>query len=97
MKNILKILLPYLLSFNFLYAITNCKAVYNCSTNARPPKNIATELNCTLPSPVANMPIIAKDVFEADEKTLKTYFGTGETVCNVLGWMNFGAEKFDTV
>ena len=70
-----------------------CDSDYNCSKKIDK-KTRLYGLNCTLPSPTANMPIIAKDVFEADRKTLKTYFGTGETVCNVLGWMNFGAGNF---
>jgi hypothetical protein len=48
MKNILKILLPYLLLLNFSYAITDCNSKYNCLTNARPPQNIATNITCTL-------------------------------------------------
>ena len=80
-------------------------AVADCTDKSSPYKckkiliidddgNRRIDLNCTLPSPNAKMKITALDVFEADGKTLKTYFGTGETVCDVLGWMNDGAEKF---
>ena len=55
------------------------------------------DLNCTLPSKNANMIIISQDVFEADGPTLKTYFENKETVCDVLGWMNDGAEYFKDV
>ena len=54
-------------------------------------------LTCTLPK-MDTFTITAPDVFNLDEKgkpsTLKKYFETNNTVCDVLGWMNDGAEKF---
>ena len=92
MKLSFKIFISFIVPF-LLNAQTpcnnTCKRIVDIDTN-----QLTGDLNCTLTSSVANMPIIAKDVFEADGKTLKTYFGTGETVCNVLGWMNFGAGNF---
>ena len=78
-----------ILLIQFAYAsectsVTKCEAPFiyiDIKTNT-----LKGDLTCAPP----NMPtfiITALDVFEADGKTLKTYFGAGETVCDVLGWM----------
>ena len=54
-------------------------------------KKIATELTCTLPN-MPKMKITAVDVLDKNGG-LKYYFGTGKTVCDVLGWMNEGMSR----
>lgn len=88
----MKYLLIIFLFIGFLYADNNCSSFFNCESNARPPKNIATNLQCTLPS-LPSAKIDAIDVFDTSGELLKTYFGTGETVCDVLVWMREGAAK----
>jgi len=97
MKNIIQFIMFILLSSVISYA--SCYDKYKC----QPKSEIDTETkqriyslkNCRLPN-MDTMPINAVDVFESDG-TLKTYFGTGETVCDVLGWMDEGAKKFSVV
>ena len=97
MKYIIKIFIVLLLLNNIAEAEL-CSSVYDCNATIDNQTGRPTgDLTCTLPSTNTNMHIIALDVFEADGTTLKTYFGTGENVCNVLGWMDDGAKKFTEV
>ena len=60
-----------------------CPSNYHCKVVPGKDTPELVNLTCTLPN-MDTMPINAVDVFESDG-TLKTYFGTGETVCDVLG------------
>ena len=91
-----KIFLSILILCSFSIA-DSCSSKYNCTKKPNSKYKYKFDYHCTLPSKNATMPITAKDVFESDGKTLKKYWGTGENVCNVLGWMNDGAEKFTKV
>ena len=96
MKNfIYKFILYSLVTPIILMANLECLIPYKCITDYTTIDGVdyPQELrNCRLPN-MDTMPINPVDVFESDG-TLKTYFGTGETVCDVLGWMNEGAGKF---
>ena len=100
MNQLVKNIIIMIFLISNLHSVENCLSKYNCQLDINGTKIIGIK-NCRL-SNMDTFPIIAKDVFNLDEDgkpagTLKTYFGTGETVCNILGWMNDGAGKFDTV
>ncbi len=92
MKKIIQFIMLILLSSVISYA--SCYDKYKC----QPKSEIDTETeqriyslkNCTLPN-TPTFTITVLDVFNFDEEgqpsTLKKYFGTGETVCDVLGWI----------
>ncbi len=90
-----KIFLSLFILCSFSLADNNCSSEYNCTKI--PNKDFPltqSDYHCTIKK-MPNMPIRAVDVF--DGKNLKTYFGQNQTVCDVLGWMNEGAGKFNAV
>ncbi len=84
-KSIITATLLIVFSANSLYATGDCLSKYNCKFDVDGTKIKGIE-ECTLSS-MPNMPITATDVFDTNG-ALKHYFGTGKTVCDVLGWMN---------
>ena len=94
MKKIIRHIMVILMGSVILHA--SCYDKYKCQLKSEIDKKTKQRIyslkNCTLPN-MDTMPINPVDVFESDG-TLKTYFGTGETVCDVLGWMDEGAGKF---
>jgi len=90
-KNIIKsILVIFLLS-----SVSNaeyCNSNFDCDISKNDKVGELLDFTCM----VKNIPIIAEDVFDKNG-SLKTYFGTGETVCDVLGWINKAADNLDNV
>ncbi len=63
----------------------NCLSKFHCKLDINGTKIIGIK-QCTLPA-MPTFPITAPNVLNADG-TLKKYFETDNTVCDVLGWMN---------
>jgi len=72
----------------------NCKVLINEETGI-----LTGDLECfSLKENIANIKIKAYNVLDSNNSySLKTYFGTGETVCDVLGWINKAADNLDNV
>ena len=85
MKSLLKILMPLVVIPYLLHAQDFCGSLCNVKLDIYT-GNPTGKLQCK----ISTIPSIAHDVFEGNSTTLKRYFGTGETVCDVLGWMNEG-------
>lgn len=86
MKKIFKNVLLFLL-FVSISEAQFCQSSFDCNAQIDPKTGTQSKnLQCTLPS-LPSAKIEAIDVFDASGE-LKTYFGTGETVCDVLGWMS---------
>ena len=85
MKSLLKILMPLVVIPYLLHAQDFCGSLCQVELDDYT-GNPTGDFQCK----ISTIPIIAHDVFEGNSTTLKTYFGTGETVCDVLGWMNEG-------
>ena len=92
MKLLLKILLIFMIPF-LLNAQTpcsdTCKIIVDVVTGQP-----TGDLNCTLPK-MDTFPITAPNVLNTDG-TLKKFFDTNNTVCDVLGWMNTAVPFIDS-
>ena len=82
----------------YLTANVACLSPYKCEIKGKKINGAfvpARARNCKVPM-MPNMPIVPEDIFDTNGE-LKYYFGTGKTVCDVLGWMNEGASHFKDV